>query len=209
MRIKSIYDNDFRYYGQVLTGYDFTELFNALKMTALPEKGIEYIASVHGLEKCRIFQQFKDRGFGGLPIQMGSCCGYNDTLNCMEYHKSSEFNIAMDDIILFLGHQWDIRNGVYDTSCAEAFHVPAGVGIEMYATTLHYAPCGYYGSSFRVACVLPVGTNIGMPEIDVNDSAEDKMCTGTNKWLISHRDSNEAENGAYVGLEGVNIQYRH
>src|SRR5699024_12860421 len=43
-------------------------------------------------------------------------------------------------------------------SC-EAFLVPAGTMIEVYATTLHYAPCSAQEKGFRCVVILPKGTN--------------------------------------------------
>ena len=208
MEILSIYSNEFKAYGQVLCGYDFTELFEALADCPRPEKGIKYVPSVKTLEACNIFAELQSRGFGGMPIQLGYCNGVNDTLNCLEYHKSSEFNIAKDDIVLLLGIQADIENGIYDTSKVQAFHVPAGTGVELFATTLHYAPCGYQmQEGFRVVCVLPKGTNEGKPEITKDSDQEAKMCYGTNKWLLAHPDAAEANQGAYIGLQGENLKY--
>ena len=68
--------------------------------------------------------------------------GDNHKLNGLEYHRSSEINIAVTDMILLLGSQQDVGTDfTYDTSKVEAFYVPAGTVVEMYATTLHYAPC--------------------------------------------------------------------
>ena len=41
----------------------------------------------------------------------------------------------------------------------EYFFVPAGTAVELYATTLHYAPCSVDGKEFRCGVVLPRGTN--------------------------------------------------
>jgi hypothetical protein len=47
-----------------------------------------------------------------------------------------------------------------DTSQVAAFLLPAGTAVELFATALHYAPCsGSPGEPFRVAVVLPLGTN--------------------------------------------------
>ena len=44
-------------------------------------------------------------------------------------------------MILLVGRQQDITEDyTYDTDQIEAFLVPAGTAVEMYATTLHYAP---------------------------------------------------------------------
>ena len=103
MKLKSVFDKEFKKYGAVLEGYDFSELFTALEKCNTPSDGIEYVASVPCLEECEIFDEFFKRGFGAMPIQLGYCNGVNDTLNALEYHKSSEFNIARNDIVLILG----------------------------------------------------------------------------------------------------------
>lgn len=209
MQIKSVYDKAFKKYGAVLEGYDFSELFNELADCNTPKSGIEYVPSVEALEKCKVFTELENRGFGGMPIQLGYCNGVNDTLNCLEYHKSSEFNIAKDDIVLMLGLQSDIDDGKYDTSKVEAFHVPAGVGVELYATTLHYAPCGLNPlDSYQVVCVLPKGTNYDRPKMENEEAFEAKLCLGSNKWLLAHAESNEGKTGAYVGLIGENLKYK-
>lgn len=208
MVIKSIYDSAFKKYGAVLEGYDFEELFDALSECNTPNEGIEYLPSVDALEKCHVFDELQNRGFGGMPIQIGYCNGVNDTLNCLEYHKSSEFNIAKDDIVLMLGLQSDIENGEYDISKVEAFHIPAGIGVELYATTLHYAPCGFNPeNSYQVVCVLPRGTNLARPQIQNEDTIDAKLCRGNNKWIMAHIESNEAKEGIYIGLVGENLKY--
>ena len=86
----------------------------------------------------------------------------------------------------------------------EAFLVPAGTVIEVYATTLHYAPCNVAESGFKVVVVLPKGTNTDKPEIQVLNT-EDAWITARNKWLLAHPDADEAKQGAYVGITGENI----
>ena len=90
----------------------------------------------------------------------------------------------------------------YDTSKIEAFLVPAGTGIEVYATTLHYAPCHVNESGFQCVVVLPRGTNT---EIDfpMPKDGEDGLMTAKNKWLIAHEDAKIE--GAFNGLKGENI----
>ena len=82
---------------------------------------------------------------------------------------------------------------------------PACPAVELYATTLHYAPCsGKLGDSFRVIIVLPKGTNSEKPDIEIKND-EDKRLFARNKWLIAHPESSEADNGAVVCLKGENI----
>ncbi len=208
MKLYKVTDKEFNEYGKVLNGYDFSELFDALSKLEIPDTGIVYEASVKALESVGEFSKMRNRGFGGMPIQVGYVGGNNKILNCLEYHKSSEFNIALDDVVLVLGKQSEIEDGVFDTSLCKAFILPAGCGVELYATTLHYAPMNVSEQGYRVVCVLPLGTNGDAPQIDIVDS-EDKMCAGSNKWLLAHPESGEAAEGKYVGLKGENILFKN
>ena len=92
-----------------------------------------------------------------------------------------------------------------DTADVKAFLVPKNTLVEVYATTLHYAPCHVDSTKgFRVMVGLPMGTNTERPEM-INLTKEDGYLTARNKWLLAHPDSNEAKNGALVGLKGDNI----
>ena len=79
--------------------------------------------------------------YGGMPIQLGWCNGHNTKLNCLEYHRDSELNLGSRDFILLVAKREDMEDGRLDTAKVQAFHCPAGVLVEVYATTLHYAPC--------------------------------------------------------------------
>lgn len=205
MKIFSVYDKEFKSYGKVLNSYDYDELFEELQRLETIENGILYEASVKTLEETKIFEEFKNRGFGGMPIQIGYVAGNPEKLNCLEYHKSSEFNIAYNDVILILGTVFEISGGLFDALKCKAFLVPSGVGVELYATTLHYAPFGTEDFPYKVVCVLPKGTNSDKPDFKAI-GVEDKMCFGANKWLLAHSGSSEAGNGAYIGLIGENIK---
>ncbi len=77
--------------------------------------------------------------------------------------------------------------------------------MELYATTLHYAPCHTDpAKGFRVLVVLPKGTNTAKPDFKP-ESQEDKMLWANNKWLLAHPESAEAKDGAWRGLTGPNI----
>ena len=206
MKVYKVTDQEFTRYGQVMTGYDLKAFLDSLSGLEIPDEGIVYEPSVEALEKHDVYSEMRDRGFGGMPIQIGYVGGNNKTLNCLEYHKSSEFNIALDDVVLVLGTQPEIRDGKFDTALCQAFLVPAGCGVELFATTLHYAPMNVGDAGYRVACVLPRGTNYQKPSMTaVNDEA--KMCAGSNKWLMAHKDSGEASEGKYIGLIGDNITF--
>ena len=205
MEILSVFDKEFAPYGKVLEGYDTAELVAAMKKIPLPEEGTAYEPGIASLEACKIFTEFTDRAYGGMPVQLGMCWGHNTKLNCLEYHKDSEVNIGTDDFVLLLAKEEEIVDGVLDTAKVKAFKGPAGVAVEVYATSLHYAPCHLDAAAgFRTAVVLPRGTNTYMPEIAAGNF-EDKLLWARNKWLLAHPDTSEAKAGAYVGLVGENI----
>lgn len=204
MKIYSVLDPAFKPYGKVLEGYDTAELVAAMNASPLPESGTAYRPGIDSLEACAIFADFCDSAYGGMPIQLGMCWGHNTKLNCLEYHRDSEVNIGTADFVLLLAKQDEIEDGMLDTEKVKAFRVPAGLPVEVYATTLHYAPCQVSEEGFRVAVVLPKGTNTDKPVFEPR-CEEDRWMTARNKWLLAHPDSGPAQNGAHIGLRGVNI----
>ena len=204
MEIYSVFDPAFKPYGKVLEGYDTAMLLAAMEAIPLPESGTAYRPGIEILEACAIFSEFRDRAYGGMPIQIGMCWGHNTKLNCLEYHRDSEVNVGAGDFVLLLAKQDEIEGGVLDTDRVKAFRAPAGVPVEVYATTLHYAPCQTSEDGFRVAVVLPKGTNTEKPAFEAK-CAEDTWMTACNKWLLAHPESSEAKSGAHVGLRGRNI----
>ena len=134
------------------------------------------------------------------------CNGSNYLLNAVEYHRDSEVNVALTDLILILGKEQDIEaDGTYQTEKMEAFLVPAGTVVEVYATTLHYAPCNVNENKFCTAVILPKGTNEDAPAPQSN-TAEDKLLFAKNKWLIAHKDAKIQ--GAFEGLIGENLSVK-
>ena len=161
MIIKKVTDNEFKKYGQVLKNYDCSEIIEKMKSSTPLPSDVIYEPSIKELEDLKIAEELRIREFGELPIQIGYCNGNNYMLNAVEYHRSSEINIAVTDLILLIGCQQDIEDDYsYDTSKIEAFLVPAGTIIEVYATTLHYAPCNANEDGFKCVVVLPRDTNL-------------------------------------------------
>lgn len=200
--MQKVTDESFKKYGKVLSGFDFSELLKEMNATPVPEDVI-YVPSEDRLEALDVAKELENRMYGGLPIQIGYCNGHNKTLNALEYHRCSEVDVAVEDIILLLGCQQDIEDDfTYDTSRVEAFYVPEGTAVELYATTLHYAPCGVDGNGFRCVIVLPKDTNTEIT-FSTSGKGEDKLMTAKNKWLIAHEDAKIE--GAFNGLKGENI----
>ena len=157
MKINKVTDPEFRKYGRVIDGYDFSKLIKAMEHTPLPEDVI-YEPSIEELEATDVAIDLKMRIY------------------------EPDFT--------------------YDTSKVEAFLVPAGTGIEVYGTTLHYAPCGVDGNGFKAVVVLPKGTNTDLMTCHTK-SFDDKLLTAKNKWLIAHEEA--GIEGAVCGLKGENI----
>ena len=206
MNILSVFDPEFKPYGKVITGMEQTvaEILAALEQTPLPE-GVGYVPTEPILQELPAATGVSENLFGGMPAQLGWCNGHNTKLNCLEYHRDSEFNLGTEDFILLLAKQEEIVDAVLDTAKVKAFKVPAGTLVEVYATTLHYAPCHCDPEKgFRVLVALPHGTNTDKP-VMTNQTSEDRRLWARNKWLIAHPDSNETKQGAYIGLAGENI----
>ena len=226
----NVLDNEekFEKYGRVLKNYDFTRLVQMLReKTPLPEDGFVYLASSKVLESLDIYKKLQSGVFGGIPMQLGYCNGRNNKLNCLEYHCCSEVCVAAEDLVLLLGKREDIdiHTGTYDTKNVEAFLVPAGTGVELYATTLHYAPCNpKKEQGYHMANGLLRGTNapleskmlvvqdstVGLQSAETGTQEANReqpaLMAACNKWLLAHREAPEAEENAYIGLTGCNIE---
>lgn len=209
MEIKKVTDAAFKKYGRVISHVDVAELVAALKETPIPAD-VVYEPSVESLEKLPVKEELSSVIYGEMPIQIGYCNGHNKKLNALEYHRDSEINIAAEDAVLMLGSLQDVEaDFTYDTSKVEAFLVPAGTAVEIYATTLHYAPCHVEDGGFQVAIVLPKGTNYELKAAHAkveNGKApnEDALLAAVNKWLIGHAEGGLPE-GSFLGLKGENL----
>ena len=205
MKILSIYDPEFAEYGKVVEGYDVQPILDALaSSTPLPDD-VVYVPEEPAIQSLAAAEALAPTLYGGLPVQFGFCNGHNTQLNCLEYHRDSEFNLGTEDFVLILAKEGEIVDGKLDTAKCKAFRAPKGVLVEVYATSLHYAPCHTDpAKGFRVLVALPKGTNCDMPEIG-GKTFEDKLLWAANKWLLAHPDSSEAEAGAWVGLVGENL----
>ena len=206
MKLYSAKDKEFRQYGRIIDGYDFSELLSALREnTPCPENGTVYVASDEKLESLHAAKILQANVYGKMPIEIGYCNGHNTKLNALEYHRDSEVNIAADDVILLLAKKEEVNDDYsLDTSKVKAFLIPADTAVEIYATSLHYAPCHVNDSGFRVAVVLPRGTNFDLAAKQEILAPEDKLLTHVNKCLIAHPDGGCPE-GSFIGLTGKNI----
>lgn len=206
MKIYDVTMPEFAPYGRIVEGYPLEGILEALRQQPVPE-GVDYKPQVMDIFNAKDAQTVGEALYGGMPFQLGYCNGHNRKLNCLEYHRDSEFNLAPMDFILLLGKQDEIdKDGRFDTSKIKAFRVPAGVLVEVYATTLHYAPCSSEpGAPFQVMVALPLNTNTDLEKKPASANVWDRCLWARNKWLIAHAEASEAADGAFVGLTGVNI----
>lgn len=219
MQIHSIYDDEFKTYGRVLDRVpaELTDpVVQAMReQISLPED-TAYGPSEPALEALPVAPKLGMLLFGGIPYQLGCVRGHNTVLNCLEYHRSSEFNLGTDDFILLLAHEWDIDvdadgKRTLDTAKVQAFRAPAGVLIEVYGTSLHYTPChADAASGFKVLVALPKGTNEHFDAdskaalSEVVDFADAATLWSANKYQLVHAEAPKAAQGAYVALVGEN-----
>ena len=204
-------DKRLKKYGRLVTNVDFSNIIDELSKVDTPE-GVVYYPSVKELEDTLDFANVRTVCYGETDIQIGYCIGHNTLLNAVEYHRSSEINIFATDAVLLLGKREDIEDdNTYDTGKIEAYAFKKGQVVELYATTLHYAPASLSPDGFKVGVVLPKGTNYPLEKdhagIASASSDEDGLLTATNKWLICHKDA-KGEEGHFAGLVGKNIDIK-
>lgn len=219
MQILSVYDDAFRDYGRVLSDVpaELTEpVVEAMRSRIELPADTAYDPSIPALEELNVAPQLGELFFGGMPFQFGCVRGHNTKLNCLEYHRSSEFNLGTDDFILLLARECEMEldedgKPVLDTAKVKAFRAPAGVLIETFATTFHYTPCHADAEfGFRVLVALPRGTNEPLDaataplRATVAGTADANLLWARNKYLLAHADAPEAAAGAVVGLRGEN-----
>lgn len=211
VRICSVFDEAFKTYGRVLTNIDFSPLCDYLiKQTPVPETGNIYVASDEKMEQMPVCALTQNTVYGGMPIQIGYCNGRNTTYNGFEYHKGSEINVAATDLMLVLGHTWQIENNRFYVGGEQVFFVPKGTAIELYQTTLHLSPCRVTDDGFRAVVILPRGTNTPLSEKPADPTGENRLLLQKNKWVLSHPDREPLmKQGAFPGLIGENKELKY
>ena len=208
LKIYSTDSGAFRLYGRNIK-HDFASLVDWVEAnTEVPAQGNVYLASSAPMEQLPGYRETLTRFFGQMEYQIGYCNGNNSTLNGLEYHKSSEINIAVTDMVLLLGKRWEIEGCFYDSAKVEAFFIPKGMAVELYATTLHFAPCKVCDNGFKAIIILPRDTNLPLEDGCVAGAAgEEALLFMKNKWLLAHPSNQKMiSNGAFVGISGDNLE---
>jgi len=211
VHIYSVFDEEFKTYGRIVEGYDFSEITEFMKSsTPVPEQGNVYVASVPELEAFDVKDEIEGVLYGGMPVEIGYCNGRNSTYNGFEYHKGSEINVAITPFMLVLGHVWEIEDNRFYVGNEKVFFVPEGTAIEMYETTLHLSPCKVTDEGFKGVVILPKGTNTPLENKHQNADQESVLLLQRNKWVIAHKDREPlVRQGAHIGLVGENKELKY
>lgn len=207
LKIFSVTDPCFNQFGKVLDMNDFIQVSKYINAkTSMPESGNLYVAHDEDFALSILNKDIYKDIYGDMPIEFGYVNGFNSQLNALEYHKSSEINVALSPLVLMLGHFEDIKEKHYDSSQLVAFYIPENTAIEIYPKILHFSPCKVLDSGFKCAVILPYGTNMNF--IKPSSSYEENTYLfKTNKWLLSHQENKRMiELGAYIGLTGINYE---
>ncbi len=202
MKFYTTKDQEFKQFGK-LVNLDTDEIIETAQKIERPVEGSAYIASCPEFEELSVAQKIQNEFFGGLDVQIGYCHGHNNKLNAVEWHKCSEINIAVTDLVLLLGDVRDIEDtNEYDSSKIKAFIIKKGEAVEIYATTLHFCPIETTHEGFGCVVGLTKGTNT-----DIDFVSEDKLLFRKNKWIIAHKDNDALiKKGVVGGIYGTNYE---
>ena len=215
MEILDVFDPGFREYGRVIRGFYAETLIRYMEEhTDIPGEGNIYVASDPDLEAFPAVERLRRTVFGGMPVEAGYCNGRNSNVNGFEYHKAPEINIAVSDLVLMLGHCYDISAELtYDVEMARPFYVPRGTVIELFGTTLHLSPLRTTDEGFKCVVILPRGTNTPLDPAEkaaaeaatARGDREARLLLQKNKWVIAHPNREPLiRQGAHPGVIGPN-----
>ena len=204
LKIYRTSDTEFVPFGYRINDIDSKPFIEASEKADEVKEGSLYVAEADYFKDLDAAKDIEIKYYGELPAQAGYCYGFSNKLNAVEWHKSSEVNIATTDLILFLGSVQDIVDRKIDSSKIKAFYVEKGEVLEVYATTLHFCPCQVSEEGFGCVVVLPKGTNVPL-----EGEYEDKLMFRKNKWILAHVDNEGLiARGVIPGVTGENYEVK-
>ncbi len=209
--VHAVSDPLFARYGCLLEGFEPDGVISRASGVLPQSQDVVYEPSVPTLEEPADFNAVvEQRVFGGMAVQVGWCYGQNLRMGALEYHKGSEVNVCLTDVLLLVGHVQDIvfdQEITYDADKVEAFYAPQGSVVELSPWNLHFAPIHVReGEQFATLVYLPLRTNEPLP-FEVEKVGESRLLFAINKWLIAHPDAEAlVEQGVYAGITGEDIE---
>lgn len=203
LNLHAISDPAFASFGRVLPHLPHqAALLQAMAETVIPETGNQYVATDAMMTAIDADHAISRLLYGEQPIQIGHCNGHSDHQNAFEWHGCSEVNLACTDLVLWLVHRFDIVDGQLASDQAQAFFVPAQTAIEVYATTLHFAPNQVTPAGFKCVVILTANTNSPLK----TPRTPGESLLQTNKWVLAHPDNARMQaQQAAIGVTGPNF----
>lgn len=205
--IRDVRDPGFATYGAVHPQVQVPEMRRFLyENTQMPETEF-YQPCAQELMELDEALQFTQFAYGEVPCQVGYYNGWPTTLNALEYHKCSEVLVEFEPAVLIVGHIWDIHQDTVAAEDLKFFYVPAGLCVELYATTLHFAPCMATSRGVRQIVCQSATTNtlLHHPE-RVDSHGENKYLYERNKWVLIHPEAKALfRDNAFLGISGENL----
>ena len=158
------------------------------RLDAVPESLIDAASCVSGCGPAWVYQFIEALADGGVKEGLT---------------RDVAYELAIQTV---LGSAKLLKDtGMHPGQLKDMVTSPAGTTIEVYATTLHYAPCNVAASGFKCVVVLPKGTNTDIT-LEEKHTPEDDLLFARNKWLLSHPDANIA--GSVAGIKGENLSVK-
>ncbi len=202
LKLFRVTDREFQDYGNLILEFDPVSFTDTVLMEQeRPVQGSQYIPCLPCLDEKEEADRIRSHYGGQMNLQFGLCHGHNEQMQALEWHRSSEFNIAVTDMLLFLGDLRDLEKGRYDSDKLKAFYLEKNQMVEIYGTTLHFCPCEVDGQGFSSIVILPRGTNTALDD----EKEKQGFLWARNKWLICHEGNTSLiEKGCWPGIYGEN-----
>lgn len=207
IEIFDVHSNEFKRFGRV-SSLDCSEIIEYMeKETTIPAESNFYTPIDLKMEKFRVYEEAYKKNYGLIDVEIGYCNGQSEYLNGLEYHKTNEFNVGVTDLVIFLAMVQDMDGNYIDTKNARAFFLAKGEAVELYQTSMHYAPCKVFKSGFKCGVILAKPTNVLTGIVDVLAEGEHRLLFKQNTWLVVHPEFKEfVDMGAFPGIRGENYK---
>ena len=158
MKFCSVFDPCFRAFGRLVPGLDTAALEQALGAHPQPEQGVVYEAKPGAPDLCRAAEALAEQLFPGVPASWGIYSGKLAHPRRLLGARRGIWLLGAFDFLLPLSTRAAVRRRRLQEEHLTAFYVPAGVLVELYATTLHCVPCHTHDrDGLSVLMLRPVG----------------------------------------------------
>ncbi|MCD7838286.1 MAG: DUF4867 family protein [Clostridiales bacterium] len=202
--IEEVTDPSFRQYGQLLPHFQFPEMKRYIyEETPIPAD-VTCSPELMAMDEAIQITQYV---YGETACQVGYFSDSPDHMNALEYHKCSELLVEFEPCVIIVGQIWQIEQDRLNAADLKVFYVPADTCLELYATTLHFAPCAATTAGVRQVVCQTATTNTPLHHPERRDlTGENKYLLQRNKWVIAHKDAAPMfDETVWMGIEGENL----